>query len=79
MQDRAAIKGHRDPRKDYCMVYLPPFYRTRFWAFGLLLWTFISWTIVFALLIPILVGRIATRHFIGREVHDGMNLVRGIR
>ncbi|KAJ9106134.1 hypothetical protein QFC21_001276 [Naganishia friedmannii] len=77
MQDRAAIKGHRDPRKDYCMVYLPPFYRTRFWAFGLFLWAFISWTIVFALLVPILVGRIATHHFIGREVHDGMNLIAG--
>ncbi|KAJ9124095.1 hypothetical protein QFC22_000890 [Naganishia vaughanmartiniae] len=77
MQDRAAIKGHRDPRKDYCMVYLPPFYRTRFWAFGLFLWTFISWTIVFALLVPILVGRIATHHFVGRDVHDGINLIAG--
>jgi hypothetical protein len=75
MQNRAATKAHRDPRKDYCMVYLPPFYRVRFWIFGLLLWSLISWAVVFTILIPILVGRTATYHFVGREVHDGINLV----
>lgn len=75
MQNRAATKANRDPRKDYCMVYLPPFYRIRFWVFGLLLWSFISWTVIFTILVPILVGRAATYHFIGRDLHDGVNLV----
>lgn len=58
------------------MVYLPPFYRIRFWLFGLLLWSLISWAVVLTILIPVLVGRQATYHFIGRNVHDGINLVR---
>lgn len=76
MQNKAAHRAGRDPRKDYCMVYLPPFYRMRFWLFGLSLWTAICWAVVFTILIPVLVGRAATRHFIGRDVHDGINLVR---
>lgn len=76
MQNKAAQRAGRDPRKDYCMIYLPPFYRIRFWLFGLLLWSLISWAVVLTVLIPVLVGRQATYHFIGRNVHDGINLVR---
>jgi hypothetical protein len=36
----------------------------------------ISWTVVLTILIPVMVGREATYHFIGRDVHDGINLVR---
>jgi hypothetical protein len=75
MQNKAAHRAGRDPRKDYCMVYLPPFYRLRFWVFGLLLWSLISWAVVLTILVPVLVGRQATRHFIGKDVHDGINLV----
>lgn len=75
LQERVGIKANRDVRSDYTQVFLPPLYHLRFWIFGALLWTAVSWTCVMALLLPIAVGRQLTGLYYGYQVHDGISFV----
>ncbi len=74
-QDRAAVKAHRNPAQDYCMVYLPPFYRERFWAFGCLLWTTVAFSLVMAACLPLAVGRAVLSKVSSEDLHDGYSFV----
>ncbi len=74
-QVKAAQSKNRDYKKDYCLVYLPSLYTLRFWLFGIGLWTAIAWTVAFAILAPLVVGRLAVGIILDDPVHDGYSLV----
>jgi hypothetical protein len=77
-QVRAAQRKGRDHMKDYCLVYLPPFYTLRFWIFGIFLWTVIAWSVCATVFVPLFVGRLATAAFVDTDLHDGYSLVSSV-
>lgn len=74
-QNRAAEKAKRKPMRDYCMVYLPPFYRLRFWIFAVVFWGYIGLSMIMAFILPLLVGRGTIALLTKTKQHDGYSLV----
>lgn len=75
MQSAVAVKARRNPRQDYCMVYLPPLYRIRFWIFAIALWTGVAWASLGAALSLLVLGRWGMSRIVNGPVHDGYSLV----
>lgn len=76
-QNREAEKAQHDPSKDYMIVYLPPFFRCRLFAFMLSMWSACAIMFGFAVAFPIQLGRSIFSVFTPREVHDGYSLLLG--
>lgn len=76
-QNREAEKAQHDPSKDYMIVYLPPYFRYRLFAFMLSMWTTCAIMFGFAVAFPIQLGRSVFSVFTPREVHDGYSLLLG--
>lgn len=74
-QTRVATKAGRNPRQDYCMVHLPPFYRARFWIFAITLWTGVAWASAGSMLGVLVLGRWIAGLYYQGPVHDGYSLV----
>lgn len=76
-QDRAARNAGRDPRRDYTVIQLPDYWRTRVYALlflALLTSSFVVGSLVF---VPLAVGRLATRLLFARSVFDGYSWLFG--
>lgn len=75
LQDRAARSKGRDPRKDYKMVWLPRYWRTRI-HFVILSALVLSGTLVaVAAFGPLVIGRLTLDRTCGRPMHDGYSWV----
>jgi E3 ubiquitin-protein ligase MARCH6 len=74
-QDRAARAKGRDPRKDYKMVWLPRYWRTRIHFVVLSALVLSGALVATAALAPLVVGRLTLDRAFGRPVHDGYNWV----
>ncbi|KAK2465700.1 hypothetical protein APHAL10511_002244 [Amanita phalloides] len=77
MQDAEAVKAHRDVKKDYMVVYIPPHFRYRIFCFIGLMWCVCAMLLGLAVALPIQLGRSFFRLFTLREVHDGYSLIIG--
>lgn len=77
VQDAEAEKNKRNVKDDYTIVYMPPYFRYRVFAFIGAVWTICSLVLASALAIPVLVGRIFFKLFVPHQVHDGYAFVAG--
>jgi E3 ubiquitin-protein ligase MARCH6 len=75
LQDRAARSKGRDPRKDYKMVWLPRYWRTRIHSVILSALVLSGTLVAMAAFGPLIVGRLTLDHAFGRPVHDGYSWV----
>ena len=74
-QDRAAREKNRDPKKDYTVVWLPQYWRTRVHALimtALCAGGLIACTLVVG---PLITGRMILDRFLPEPAHDGYNWV----
>ncbi|RXK38798.1 hypothetical protein M231_03974 [Tremella mesenterica] len=76
-QDRAARKANRDPVKDYNVVWLPKYWRTRVHVFIMMCIWASAVVVAVGLFAPLLVGRAALRLLWEEKVHDGYSLITG--
>jgi E3 ubiquitin-protein ligase MARCH6 len=76
-QNVEAERAQHDPGKDYMIVYLPPFFRYRLFAFMLSMWSVCAVMFGLVVAIPIQLGRSIFSVIISREVHDGYSLLLG--
>ena len=76
-QNAEAIKAKRDINFDYEVVYIPPGFRYRIFAFIFLMWTFGAVIIGISVALPISLGRSVFKLFLARDVHDGYSLILG--
>lgn len=74
-QDRAARKKGRDPKKDYRIVWLPPYWLTRLWALLVVTMVGCGFGLAVTVVVPLLVGRAAMDLVFGEELHDAYNVV----
>lgn len=74
-QDRAAREKHRDPKKDYTVVWLPKYWRTRVHA--LIMTTLVTaGALACAVLVgPLIAGRLMLDRLLPHPAHDGYNWV----
>ncbi|KAJ7881172.1 hypothetical protein B0H13DRAFT_2049858 [Mycena leptocephala] len=77
-QNEEALKAKRVPHEDYGVVYLPPHFRYRVFAFIAVLWVLGAVLLGFVFALPIQLGR----SFFGlvmptRQVHDGYSFIAG--
>ena len=77
MQDAEAVKAHRDVKRDYMIVYIPPQFRYRIFCFIGLMWCVCAVLLGLAVALPIQLGRSFFKLFTSREVHDGYSLIVG--
>ncbi|ORX38932.1 hypothetical protein BD324DRAFT_617907 [Kockovaella imperatae] len=76
-QDQRARALKRDPRKDYTVVWLPQYWRTRIHAFIFAAIGVTGWAIAMLLFVPILVGRATLGMLVSEEMHDGYAFLLG--
>lgn len=74
-QNRLARNGGRDERKDYTVVWLPKYWRTRIHVFIFCALVTSGAVIGLAFFTPLVIGRMALGKVFG-QVHDGYSLVR---
>lgn len=75
-QDRKARQAKRDPRKDYQIIWLPRYWRTRIHTFVFSALGMASTILAVAFFAPLLVGR-AALGMITADMHDGYSYVVG--
>ncbi|KAF6753084.1 hypothetical protein DFP72DRAFT_903296 [Ephemerocybe angulata] len=76
-QNQEAEKAGHDPSKDYMIVYVPPHFRYRLFAFMFSMWSICAVLVGLAVALPIQLGRSVFLIFTSREVHDGYSLMVG--
>ncbi|KAJ3995467.1 hypothetical protein F5050DRAFT_1767078 [Lentinula boryana] len=78
-QDAETVKARHSIKKDFTMVYIPPYFRYRMILFVFILWTFGALCLGVSVALPILIGRgLFGIIFKGkREVHDGYSIIAG--
>lgn len=76
-QNAEALKAKRDINFDYRIVYIPPGFRYRIFAFILSMWIIGAVVLGVSVALPITLGRSVFRLFTAREVHDGYSLILG--
>ena len=77
LQNIEAEKAKRNVKDDYTIVYIPPYFRYRVFAFIFGLWMVCSVVLSTGLAIPILLGRYFFRLFTPDHVHDGYSFLAG--
>lgn len=77
IQNAEALKAKRDINFDYRVVYIPPGFRYRIFAFILSMWVIGAVVLGISVALPIMLGRSVFRLFTPREVHDGYSLILG--
>ncbi|KAF7317716.1 RING-CH-type domain-containing protein [Mycena kentingensis (nom. inval.)] len=76
-QNEEAIKAKRNPLEDYVIVYLPPYFRYRVFAFINILWVLGAIFLGIAFALPIQLGRGFFALFMSKQVHDGYSFIVG--
>ncbi|KAG5219471.1 RING-CH-type domain-containing protein [Salix suchowensis] len=76
-QNAEAVQANRSVKDDYTVVYLPPGFRYRLFAFIAILWTLGSLCLGVGVAFPIALGRGFFRLFVPYELHDGYSLIVG--
>ncbi|THU92959.1 hypothetical protein K435DRAFT_967467 [Dendrothele bispora CBS 962.96] len=76
-QDLEAQKAKRNVKDDYMVVYIPPYFRYRIFAFLTLLWICGAVCLGLGVAIPIGIGRGFFNLILKREVHDGYSMIAG--
>ncbi|KAI9062714.1 hypothetical protein FKP32DRAFT_1667072 [Trametes sanguinea] len=76
-QNAEAERAKRSVKDDYTVVYIPPDFGYRVFAFLILIWTVGSVLLATALAAPILLGRAFFRLFLPYDVHDGYSFIIG--
>ncbi|KAJ6580947.1 hypothetical protein B0H19DRAFT_1112979 [Mycena capillaripes] len=76
-QNEEALKAKRVPHEDYTVVYLPPHFRWRVFAFIVILWVLGAVFLGIAFALPIQLGRSFFGLFVPRAVHDGYSFLAG--
>ncbi|CDO76301.1 hypothetical protein BN946_scf184917.g17 [Trametes cinnabarina] len=76
-QNAETERAKRSAKDDYTVVYIPPGFGYRVFAFLLLIWTVGSVLLAAALAAPILLGRALFRLFLPYDVHDGYSFIIG--
>lgn len=76
-QDRAARQAGRNPKRDYTVVNLPEFWRTRVYALFAAAMLSAAGLIAAVVLIPLCVGRLATNMVFQERIYDGYNWIVG--
>ncbi|KAF4569838.1 hypothetical protein EYR36_009639 [Pleurotus pulmonarius] len=76
-QNAEAVRANRSVKDDYTVVYLPPGFRYRLFAFIAILWTFGSLCLGVGVAFPIALGRGFFHLFVPYELHDGYSLIIG--
>lgn len=76
-QNAEALKAKRDIHFDYRVVYIPPGFRYRIFAFILSMWAIGAVILGISVALPITLGRSVFRLFVSRDVHDGYSLILG--
>jgi E3 ubiquitin-protein ligase MARCH6 len=77
VQNTEALKAKRDINFDYRVVYIPPGFRYRIFAFILSMWTIGAVILGISVALPITLGRSVFKLFMSRDVHDGYSLILG--
>ncbi|KDQ26811.1 hypothetical protein PLEOSDRAFT_1066099 [Pleurotus ostreatus PC15] len=76
-QNAEAARANRSVKDDYTVVYLPPGFRYRLFAFIAILWTLGSLCLGVGVAFPIALGRGFFHLFVPYELHDGYSLIVG--
>jgi E3 ubiquitin-protein ligase MARCH6 len=76
-QDAAATQAGRDPKKDYMIVFVPPQFKLRIFAFLADTWVLLSAVTALAIAGPVTLGRFVIETRLGRPVHDGYTFLLG--
>ena len=66
-----AITKATGPKPKYTIVYIPPHFRLRLWAFIFALFVSMASLITCCILLPLLSGRLLSAALFGSEIHDG--------
>lgn len=74
-QDRAAREKNRDPKKDYMVVWLPQYWRTRVHALIMTALCAGGLTACTVLVAPLITGRMMLDRLLSQPAHDGYNWV----
>lgn len=77
VQNAEALKAKRDVNLDYRVVYIPPSFRYRIFAFILSMWVIGAVVLGVSVALPVTLGRSVFGFFTPREVHDGYSLILG--
>ncbi|KAF7345383.1 RING-CH-type domain-containing protein [Mycena venus] len=77
MQNEEAVKAKRAPHEDYVVVYIPPHFRYRVFAFIAILWVLGAMFLGVVFALPIQLGRSFFGLFVPRPVHDGYSFIAG--
>jgi E3 ubiquitin-protein ligase MARCH6 len=76
-QDAEAEKAKRNPKEDYTVVYIPPYFQHRIGLFIFALWVIGCLLVTAAVSAPILLGRGVFNLFTERQMHDGHSFLVG--
>jgi E3 ubiquitin-protein ligase MARCH6 len=76
-QDAAATQAGRDPNKDYIIVFVPPQFKLRLFAFLADTWIMLSAIVALSIAIPVILGRVVIETYVKKPVHDGYTFVVG--
>jgi len=76
-QDAEARQAGRNPSEDYAVVYIPPDFLKRIFAFIAFFWISGSIALFAGIAIPTFAGRSLFRLFTERELHDGYSFMIG--
>jgi E3 ubiquitin-protein ligase MARCH6 len=76
-QNEEAIKAKRTPHEDYIVVYIPPLFRYRVFAFISILWVLGAMFLGVVFALPIQLGRSFFGLFVSQTVHDGYSFLAG--
>lgn len=76
-QDRAARRVGRNPKRDYTVVNLPEFWRTRVYALFASAMLSAAAVVATVVLVPLCVGRMATNMVFHEQIYDGYNWIVG--
>lgn len=76
-QDRAARRAGRNPKRDYTVVQLPEFWRTRVYALFASAMLSAAAVVATVVLVPLCVGRMATNMVFHEQIYDGYNWIVG--
>jgi E3 ubiquitin-protein ligase MARCH6 len=76
-QDAAATQAGRDPKKDYIIVFVPPQFKLRIFAFLADTWVLLSAITALAIAAPVTLGRFVIETRLKRPVHDGYTFLLG--
>ncbi|PBK83225.1 hypothetical protein ARMGADRAFT_1170598 [Armillaria gallica] len=77
IQNMEALKAKHQIRDDYMVVYIPPNFRRRIFAFVAVLWIIGALSLGLLVALPIALGRRFFGLFVAEDVHDGYPLIIG--